>query len=92
MTVLTEEEVQRVGLLYDLLDQTYAALREFSRIQRAAILCGCPPATLIADMNLVALSVSNVRAWTEIRQILAPKPEPAAEPPAGDPAPKEVIQ
>jgi hypothetical protein len=92
MTPLTEDEVQRVSLLYELLDANYAALRDCSRIQRMAVLRGCLAATLIVDANLLALSRSTTAAWTQIQLILNPKLEAAPQaPPVPDP-PKEVIQ
>jgi hypothetical protein len=93
MTALTPEDVMRLNLLYDLLDAGYTALRESSRIQRMSVIRGCLPATLIADMNLMALSKSITQTWTEIQGILTPKVEVGPEPPpAGDPPPKETVQ
>lgn len=90
---LSPEAIVRLGLLYDLLDVSYIALRGSTQLQRAAILRGHLAATLIADMNLTVLSKSVTLAWTEIQSILAPKPDAVPDNPTPcDPAGKETVQ
>jgi hypothetical protein len=91
MKTFTPEERIRLNLLYELLDANYRGLREFTQMQRSAILYGCLPATVVADINLVALSRATTAAWGEIQSLLAPPAEAAPETPP-DSDPKETIQ
>jgi hypothetical protein len=93
MKTFAPEEIDRLNLLYDLLDMNYRGMREAARIQRAAILHGCLPATAVADINLMALARSTNAAWERIRSILVPATEPVPDPPPDpNPPPKETLQ
>jgi hypothetical protein len=93
MKTFTLEERVRLNFLYDLLDFNYRGLREAAQIQRAAVLHGSLTATVIGDIELVALSRATATAWVEIQSIWAPATEPAPEPPPdADPPAKETVQ
>jgi hypothetical protein len=78
-------EQERLDLLYAVVDQQYAVIRRFARLQRQAIRIGAETSVRVCDAAMVTAGKNLDPIWNEILSIVNPAMDTKREEPAPEP-------